>query len=238
VVTDVDGRRSNPDMPSAKVGSVTFAADPDESDIRRTALLADPTRARLRRLLGASPDGLPVGELATLAGLHHTTVREHLRLMVDAGVVEGVVQPPQGRGRPRTLYRTLPLRVEAYRDLAAILSTAVSAGLSAEEAGRRAGRMAASDATGMSGVDAIVAEARRRGFEPELDAATSTVTLRNCPYAEVAAADPATVCSVHLGFARGVAETIGDVVAESLEIADPHRAGCRLRLRLGAPREQ
>jgi predicted ArsR family transcriptional regulator len=33
--------------------------------------------------------------------------------------------------------------------------------------------------------------------------------LRRCPFAEVAAADPGTICQLHLGLAEGLAEGLG-----------------------------
>jgi predicted ArsR family transcriptional regulator len=56
-------------------------------------------------------------------------------------------------------------------------------------------------------------------------------TLRRCPFAEVAAADPDTICQLHLGLAEGLAEGLGQLTVDRLVPRDPHRAGCRLIIR-------
>lgn len=53
-------------------------------------------------------------------------------------------------------------------------------------------------------------------------------TLGRCPFAEVAAADPGTICQLHLGLAEGLTEGLGQLTVERLVPKDPHRAGCRL----------
>ncbi len=59
------------------------------------------------------------------------------------------------------------------------------------------------------------------------------VVLGNCPFATAALVDPATLCSMHLGIAQGVADlTGGRVVVDELVPHDPRRAKCRLRLHL------
>lgn len=55
-------------------------------------------------------------------------------------------------------------------------------------------------------------------------------TLRRCPSAEVAAADPGTICQPHLGLAEGPAD-LGKLHVERLVPKDPHRAGCHLIVR-------
>jgi hypothetical protein len=68
------------------------------------------------------------------------------------------------------------------------------------------------------------------GFEPEArrgDRRTELV-LQACPYEAAGLADPATVCSLHLGLAEGAAAAIGDLTVSDLVARDPRRAGCRL----------
>jgi len=84
-------------------------------------------------------------------------------------------------------------------------------------------------------VGELVDQMGRNGFAPSLRQAGSAVeiTLQTCPFASTALADPDTVCALHLGIARGVADqTGGRLVVDDLTPHDPRRAGCRLRAHL------
>ena len=59
--------------------------------------------------------------------------------------------------------------------------------------------------------------------------------LHHCPFQEVAAQDPQTVCQLHLGLAEGIAAALGSVTVVGMEIHDPYRAGYRLELHRPAP---
>ncbi len=74
----------------------------------------------------------------------------------------------------------------------------------------------------------------RQGFEPEVhrDGRQATITLTNCPFLSAAAADADTICSLHLGLARGVAEAVGGIEVGELEAREPQRAHCRLHCHL------
>ena len=60
------------------------------------------------------------------------------------------------------------------------------------------------------------------------------VTLRTCPFATTALADPDTVCGLHLGMAYGIAEAVGGLIIDELIPKDPRRAHCRLRCHVDA----
>ena len=78
----------------------------------------------------------------------------------------------------------------------------------------------------------------RLGFDPEIRrrGKRAEIVLETCPFASAALADPATVCSLHLGLAQGIADGT-DIVVDELVAKDPRRANCRLRLRIGAGSE-
>jgi predicted ArsR family transcriptional regulator len=86
-------------------------------------------------------------------------------------------------------------------------------------------------------VDLIEGEARDLGFDPVRRgrAGHPELVLRHCPFAEVAADDPDSICSLHLGVAEGIAGVRGDVEVLGMVVRDPHRAGCRLQLRRTDP---
>ena len=62
--------------------------------------------------------------------------------------------------------------------------------------------------------------------------------LGRCPFVEVAAKDPATVCQLHLGLVEGLADLLGEGAVVDLVTEDPRRAGCRVRVRLPMEVEQ
>ena len=65
-----------------------------------------------------------------------------------------------------------------------------------------------------------VAVAQRRGCD---------FVLGRCPFVEVAAIDPATVCQLHLGLVEGIAATLDEGAVVDLVVKDPRQAWCRVR---------
>ena len=57
------------------------------------------------------------------------------------------------------------------------------------------------------------------------------IVLQSCPFADLAAVQPETVCEVHVGLAQGIAERAGGIEVEGIRLADPHRGGCRIVMR-------
>ncbi|HUY45602.1 MAG TPA: hypothetical protein VMV92_07730, partial [Streptosporangiaceae bacterium] len=99
------------------------------------------------------------------------------------------------------------------------------------QAGRQDGHRRAAEISGPGDpADLLEQEISRRGFRPARAGRGRRVefVLRRCPFAEVAAADPGTICQLHLGLAEGLAEGLGKLEVERLVPKDPHRAGCRL----------
>ncbi len=210
--------------------------------------LGDPTRHRIFRYVAESAAPVGVAELTTYMGLNHNAIRQHLAVLVDAGLVLEELEPESGRpGRRRLLYRLHPEAAGAwgttgpYEMLAALLADAIEGGRTPREAGREAGRRAAAE-YGMSGDHLGVLEQamEKRGFRPTRSARGSRVdfVLNRCPFEDVAATNPQTVCQLHLGLAEGFAEAVGGVDVVRLVAKNPHRAGCRLETRATADPEQ
>lgn len=219
------------------------SAGDDGRRLLEAEALADPTRLRVFEGLESASEPLGVAELTDIAGVHHTAVRQHLTKLRDAGLVDEATDTPRGRGRPRLLYSVARARrrrseAEHFRRLASLLAEAVRLTQPPREVGRRAGVAAALDAVAGSdpppdAVTLLVEESARMGFEPRLEpleAGRSDVVLQHCPFADVAAEDPETVCALHLGMAEGVAETTGEVEVRGMTVVDPLSAGCRLHL--------
>ncbi|NBB96946.1 MAG: metalloregulator ArsR/SmtB family transcription factor [Alphaproteobacteria bacterium] len=56
--------------------------------------LGHPARLRILRLLARTP-GCIGGDIVDAVGLAQSTVSEHLRILKDAGVIEGQIDPPR-----------------------------------------------------------------------------------------------------------------------------------------------
>lgn len=193
--------------------------------------LADPNRRHLLRLLDDAESPLEVDTLSGQVGLHPNTVREHLELLSQAGLVTRTPEKRTRPGRPKILYRAAPRETrspgsEGYRFLAEVLASYMEATLhdpaaAAEEAGRVWGRYMVDrpapflqpDASRV--VEQIVTTLSELGFAPEEqpDDRRILIRLHDCPFRDVARARGDVVCSVHLGIMRGVVEELGGSVS-------------------------
>lgn len=185
-------------------------------------------------------EGLTAAELGELLGLHTTTVRFHLDQLVTGGLVEASFVKADGAGRPRKKYfvaeGSLPPAGHGgpYQVLAELLACALDpadqVGLSPEEAGmrwahRRAGGGEAADlppahtpGTWLGKVGAVIDLLVEWGYTPQLsttgDGRAVDVTLRDCPFLELARSHPAVVCGVHRGLLRGALGSVGETAVD------------------------
>lgn len=205
--------------------------DSEGGALRRAKALSTARRVDLFDRLRVAPAPLTAGSLAGAMGIHHTAVRQHLAVLIEAGLVRPEPLPVQGRGRPRTGY-TAVVDTVPYRELAGMLADAVRNGHTARDAGREAGRRVAPSPAGA--LVTLRNEAQRLGFEPEVrsGAATHDVVLRACPFADLATSLPDTVCELHVGLAEGIVEGDGGrLEVQGIRLADPHKGGCRIVVR-------
>jgi predicted ArsR family transcriptional regulator len=174
-------------------------------------------------VLDEREEPISITALATLTGLHANTLREHLDVLADAGLVRRERAPVAGRGRPAWLYSAVPDEqpddgAAEYAGLASALAgvierTSSSPRRDAIDAGRRWGRQLAARAPGTGDE----ADARRDvvqlldglGFAPQPDARHEVVRLTRCPLLDAARRQPEIVCGVHLGIVRGALEVHG-----------------------------
>jgi len=193
--------------------------------------LADPRRGRIVEELRGQRGGLDAEQLARALGLHPNTVRWHLGILGDAGIVESHPEPRSGPGRPRILYRltregTAQGR-EEYRLLATILSGTIAAGEDgprrAEDSGRKWGRYLVRRPPPGNRVDdreAVVEIVRlldEQGFDPEADG--DEVRMHRCPFHDLAEQQPEVVCAVHRGLISGALAELGsELDVDELEI--------------------
>ena len=205
--------------------------------------LGDPTRHRLFRYIADAQAPVTVAELTAHAGLNHNAIRQHLALLKDAGLVTEDAERRDRPGRPRLLYRLHPEAAGqwgtpgAYAWLAGLLSSALRRGQDPRLAGLQEGHRRAAEMAGPGDpADLLEREISRLGFRPARTDRGREIEfiLGRCPFAEVAAADPDTICRLHLGLAEGLTEGLGGLITERLMVKPARRAGCRLALRRAA----
>lgn len=206
------------------------------------------SRTSVLQALRHNPAGLDARELGEACGLHVTTVRFHLRVLRQAGLVETTSEHGGRRGRPRMIY-TLSRADDAgvdttsgYPFLASVLASqwATDSATRARRA-ERAGHAAATPdepdpvvpARNLSeAADRVGATFSRLGFAPQVvhEGPNVVLELHACPFREVAQRHPEVVCSLHLGLLRGALERMdAPVKATSLEpFARPHLCIARL----------
>lgn len=200
--------------------------------------LGDPTRHAIFSRIAESDAPVGVSELTEHFGLNHNAIRQHLARLVAAELVIERKAPAAGRGRPPFEYVIEPAAENqwgsngSYEQLSQLLAEVITTGLDPDEIGRRAAtRLRVPTPSGDPIADITVAMARQ-GFEPDVRPVDGGVdmVLRSCPFASTARTARATVCSLHLGIAEGLAEGT-DVRVEELVAHDPDGANCCLRIR-------
>jgi predicted ArsR family transcriptional regulator len=196
---------------------------------------------RILEALQEAEAPLDARELGTRVGLHWNTVRSHLRVLAQAGLVSARREERTRPGRPRVLYEAAaePLDTRAlasHRLLAQALASHLAGSerdpsARAEEAGRAWGAHLVrkprpfASISKEEAVDEVVHLHEQFGFSPGLRRAKSEleIVLKRCPFQELATTYPAVICSVHLGLIRGALADLGaSVEAVALEpFAEP-----------------
>lgn len=165
--------------------------------------------------------GLDTNALADRVGLHPNTVRWHLGVLADAGLVQALPEHRRGRGRPSVVYRLTGEGVAHDRDEYRLLATMLTGVLAAErdgaarayEAGVRWGRhLRAAEP------DGDVAELLdRQGFAAEEHG--DRIEMRRCPFYALAEGSPQVICTLHHGIIDGALAESGS--GKSVDRLDP-----------------
>jgi predicted ArsR family transcriptional regulator len=204
---------------------MSYANRPGDA-ARAHQALAEVSRLRLLEVLRAYPKGLSAAEASAEVRLHQATTRQHLEMLVEAGLVVRTAEERTVRGRPRVIYRpsghAKPGGSDSYRLLADILASVVETSVrrpsgAAEAAGVALGRSLVERPRSLECVPRREAEARlvellgQLGFEPEpADGKEGKkILLHRCPFLDVATEHRAVVCSAHLGITKGVLAELG-----------------------------
>jgi predicted ArsR family transcriptional regulator len=196
-------------------------------ETRRHRALADTSRARLLDVLRASERSLSADELAEALRLHPNTVRAHLDVLEEAGLVVASREERTLPGRPRRLFAAVPEEAEREHELlAAALASSLEPLPDGDElaaaSGRSWGRVLVErlepgrDPTAPACIQRVTSMLQRRGFAPE--AAGDEIVMRRCPFRELAERYPRVVCSLHAGIIDGaLAELHAPLEVERLE---------------------
>jgi predicted ArsR family transcriptional regulator len=213
--------------------------------------LADDTRYRLYRHLRLVGRPVSVREMAGRLSLHPNTLRPHLRRLEEAGLVAHQVRKTPGVGRPQTLYRAVePVGDEGrdFRLLAEMLCGLLhtrrdierATGLAREWGGylvTQGGPKPGVRLPARQNLAALQEAMARAGFEPRFRRSDSTleVTLRDCPFRDLADEYRDLVCSLHRGLLEGMLAGLkpGLALREFRPFAE--RGVCRARA--GPPRK-
>lgn len=188
--------------------------------------LADPTRRRILAWLEARREAATVDEVAAAVQLHRTVAFEHLELLARNGLVERGARPGS-RGRPARTFRSAREAAEiSYpprqnRLLAALLASAISAGLDPRQAAEAYGRQLAA---GSRSEDEAIACLAPLGGRYEVS--EGRIEARNCVFREACDAGRQVVCGVQAGLLEGALAAAGVERAVSPQGPDG-RGGCR-----------
>lgn len=200
---------------------------PMDGETLRHRALADESRARLLDVLRTSERPFAADELAVVLGLHPNTVRAHLDVLEDAGLVSASREERTRPGRPRRLFTAVPEEAEHEHEL---LAAALASSLEplpdgdalAAASGRSWGHVLVErlepgrEPTAPACVQRVVSLLQRRGFAPEV--AGDEIVMRRCPFRDLAERYPRVVCSLHAGIIDGALAELGaPVEVERLE---------------------
>lgn len=205
--------------------------------------LGDPTRYKLFRYIATAGRPVFVGELTDFAKVNHNAVRQHLEVLKNANLINEEAEPRNQPGRPRLIYTLNPSAaglwgIEGpYLKASKLLANMIKSGRSAREVGRSEGKSRARKLIASNkdlDLDQVLQyDLRQEGFDPQYsnEGSESRFILQNCPFKEVAALDPKTLCQIHLGILEGIGGQISTRTKISLKPSDPYEAQCCVKVR-------
>ena len=206
-----------------------------ESEISGIVSLAEPQRLKLYRLVANAEGSVSRDEAAQALGIAKSVAAFHLDRLEADGLLEAEFRRPEGRGgpgagRPTKRYRrsgrefavSVPERQYAFA--ASLMAQAITRtreenipvdqalNEAAAAAGSALGAQALTllaggetDGSSQAAVRAVLDE-----FGYETTAAAGQITLRNCPFRQLADQDTELVCGMNLRFIEGLLDAVGD----------------------------
>jgi predicted ArsR family transcriptional regulator len=221
---------------------------PIDARIEAIAQLEEPNRRRLYELVVTSPGPVGRDAAAEALGMSRELAAFHLDRLVAVGLLEteyrrrGERTGP-GAGRPAKFYRraasevAVSLPPRRYEVTAGVMATALdrlpeTAAMEARSVARERGietgaAARAADAEAGAGAGEPLAGLLQildeGGYEPQLDPATGSLWLRNCPYQALASEHRTLICGMNEAWAQGVVTGLG----ASLDVElNPEPARC------------
>ncbi len=196
-------------------------------DRRTHRALGSASRVRLLETLRAE-GRLEADQLAERVGLHLNTVRRHLDVLREAGMVSAQTLPSNRPGRPRLVFAATGFVPDegypgAYRLLAGILTASLREREDgpdrATAAGRAAGWQLAEEPrprpVGITDRRAgVLALLDRLGFAPRpvgepAPGGSQVIGLHHCTFRDLVEEGSSIICAAHGGFIEGAFEALG-----------------------------
>ncbi len=178
--------------------------------------------------------GISLAELSEKTGLHANTLRDHVRVLVDEGIIRSETEHRPTRGRPRAIYYP----VDAATENAAAQKRIDDAKRHGDLL-RRIMPMDTADLDddALHQLDALYEHLDEVGLDPQLDDARLEVALRPCEFHTLVAGHREVLCRVHEGLIREVLDRAGGPVEVDrlLPLVTDHRCDLILRLRPDVP---
>jgi predicted ArsR family transcriptional regulator len=187
----------------------------------------------LQRLAGGETASVP--ELADAAGAHENTVRAHVAVLEEAGLIASEPRPAAGPGRPGVQYRLTDRGERLDQDfmgLAELLAAALGrAGLppaALREVGREWGRYLAGRPGRYDPRERLPEILHRLGHDVSIEG--EDVRLTGCPCPLIAPDRPGMICELATGVIDGALGAAGSSLRTGPRAHDPSRRDCRVTL--------
>lgn len=195
--------------------------------------LGQPSRLEVAHLVMQHP-GISLAELSERTGLHTNTLRDHVRVLVEEGIIRSESEHRAQRGRPRAVYTFVDAETES-----------AAAQRRIDDAKRHGDLLRRIDAVpvpdlepdAIHQLDALYEHLDEVGLDPTPDDAQLTVSLRPCEFHALVDGHREALCRVHEGLIRDVLGRAGGPVEidRLLPLVTEHR--CDLVLRLQESRD-
>ncbi|SMX98498.1 Predicted transcriptional regulator, ArsR family [Brevibacterium sp. 239c] len=181
-------------------------------------------------LLGAVQEhpGSRLKELAEHVRLHSNTARDHLRILVEEGLVSLEPESTGSRGRPPMVYRPVADpqtsavardRIERARQHRRILHR-LAGGVEAQE-------------QASTQFDILYEHLDDSGMEPVADAEEKQISLVPCPHYRMVGEDRKVACGIHARLVRDILAQVPGPLELDVLIPYTTKASCQIRLREG-----
>jgi predicted ArsR family transcriptional regulator len=229
----------------AREGRTVPEESVDEKNLEVHKALAEDTRYKLYRYLRLTGRPVSVREMSRRLSLHPNTLRPHLRRLEEAGLVTHQVRKTTGVGRPQMLYEALEPTGDQRKDYRLLAEMLCGMARTPREIARAAelarewGGYLVSQGGPKPGVRlparrnlAVLRDAMARaGFDPRFrrEGPAVEVSLRACPFRDLADDYRDLVCTMHRGLIEGMLAGLKPQIALREFKPFAERGVCRFR---------